>query len=843
MCKKGGNARTCGQSSTAGDRLCLQANIRPLVTVSRAMRYLTDFAQDLRYAFRSLRQSPSFTVVAVLSAALGIGACSTIFGIANFALFQSSRVREADRVFTLTGAHRDRAGQTVSWPVYEELGRAQSFSGVAAQFPFVAGAFSSTGGGADQAPGRHWGALVTENFFDVVQPPFVLGGGFAAGRHERSIVLSHALWRSRFGEDRGIVGRSVLWNGKPVTVAGVTTPAFRGTEALLYAEFWVPMALVGEIPSLAADKSRYAFGHQWLYCVGRLKDGVTPDRARAELTVIAQRLEKMHEAQTGRRLEMDRAGAVSPAVRQMLALFFALLAAVTALVLLVASANVANLLLARGAQREREIATRLAMGAGRGRLVRQLLTESLVLALLGGLAGCALAFWAAGSLGKFELPLPVPVDLTILLDARLLAFSTLLALVTGVLFGLAPAWRASGMDLSAGMKRRREGRFGLRNILVVAQVAISMVLLLCSGLFLRSLTSAQSIDIGMASRDVLLVAVDPAIHQYDAAKTRRFYVDLRERVQALPGVDSAAWTQYMPLSLGGSSSTMRVPGKPEDLSVDIFTVSPGYFATLGIPLRQGADFLGTAVDADAVLLNERAAVRAFGGTSVVGRTLDFHGKSMRVAGVVANAKSRTMGEEARAVIYQPLYEASRGGDAFLGVTLAVKTRGDAARMTAAVRQEIRALDPAMAVFGERTFRQHLERALILPRLAALMFGLCGAVALAISTIGLYGVVSFSVAQRTREIGIRMALGADRASVLGWVLRSGMTLAVVGIVVGVALGLAASQVTASLLYGVSTTDLSTFTVVPLFLALVVAVACWVPARRAAGLDPARTLRAE
>jgi predicted permease len=370
-----------------------------------------------------------------------------------------------------------------------------------------------------------------------------------------------------------------------------------------------------------------------------------------------------------------------------------------------------------------------------------------------------------------------------------------------------------------------------------------MVLLLCSALFLRSLSSAQSVETGMSAQEVLLLAVDPSLQQYDEAKSRRFFVDLLDRVRALSGVQAAAITQAVPLSLGGSSSIFQLPGSSKEISTDIFAITPGYFATLGISVRQGADFTGGAGDANAVVLNEQAAVAAFGEANVVGRMIQFDGQTRRIAAVVANAKSRTLGEEPRSILYRPLYENQMRDDSFLGYTLAVRTNGDAATHTAAVRRQIQALDPTLAIFDVRTWRAHREKALFLPRLAALMFGLCGAVALILSTIGLYGVVSFSVAQRTREIGIRMALGAERNHVLGWVLRAGLALAGAGIAIGLAAALGVSRVTASLLYGVSPTDVLTFTAVPVFLLAVVMVACWIPARRAAALDPASTLRAD
>jgi predicted permease len=815
-------------------------------------RRLTEFAQDLRFATRTIRKEPGSATVAILSAALGIGSCSLIFGIANTALFRRLPVSEPAQLVEISGKNlrRGKVGQSVSYPDYEDLRRGRSFEGVTAFAPFIP-AVISTGG----TPQRYWGSLVTADYFDVVRPSFAAGRGFDADSGAPAVVISHRLWRSRFGEDPGIVGRTIEVNRRKVVVSGVTTANFHGTEMIFSSDFWAPFTMADTLGDAEMNgKRRFERGGQWLNLAGRLRRGVDEASARAEVGAIAARLTRDFPATNrDRGFHLERAGQLNPGIRKMAIGFFAMLMAVALLVLVAACANVANLLLARAAARQREIATRLALGAGRTRLVRQLLTESGLLAVAGGAGGYLLAAFGARALSSASLPLSVPVELSYAFDYRVLLFCAVLSTVTGVIFGLAPALRATSPNLTSGLKNEpvqfgRSRRFGLRNALMAGQVAICMVLLICSGLFLRSFSKAARLDTGMANRNILLAGFDPGLNGHDAVEARRLLQASLTRAEAIPGVDAVTITSSVPLSAGGTQNAFTPEerigeGASGSMTADIYLVGPRFFETFGIPLLAGDDFRPGAPAADIAIVNQALAEKAFAGQNPVGRRILYQGRRVTVIGLAATAKSRTVGEDPRPCLYFPVAKDAGGGDAITGVTMALRTRGDPSGYVQQVHQAIRETDAGLAVFQVRTWDAHLSQALFLPRVSAFLFGFAGAMGLLIASIGLYGVMSFSAARRTKEIGIRMALGARRGQVVGTVLREGVALTAVGSVVGLAAALALSRVAASLLYGVSPRDGVTFVAVPLFLGSVAALACWIPARRAASVDPILALRQE
>jgi predicted permease len=820
-------------------------------------RWLSDLIRDVAYAGRTLRKQPGFAAAAVVSSALGIGACSLIFGIANFALFRTLPVTDPSRLMGVSGRSlsRDRMGQSISYPDLEDLRQARSFHGMTAFFPAMPASISSNG-----EPQRYWGSLVTANYFDVVRPIFVMGRGFDAARDDRkgeapAVVLSYQLWRSRFGGDRNLIGRTIELNNRKATVLGVTGPDFRGTETMMTSDFWLPLSMLDSLadPVLGANRLTDR-GGQWFMVAGRLRDGVSEREASAEIEVIGQRLRSAYAATNrDRGFHIERAGQLNPGIRKMVVVLFLMLLGVAALLLCTACANVANLLLARAAARQKEIATRLAIGAGRGRLVRQLLTESVMLALLGGIGGYALAQLAASGIGKSRLPIGIPLDLSISLDYRVLFFCVALSAFTGVVFGLLPALRATRPDLMGALKDdgSRFGRsrsFGLRNVLVVAQVGICMVLLVCSGLFLHSLYSAHNIETGLAHRNLLLVPFDPSLNRYPPGETPRIVETIVDRTGAIPGVESVSLTNSVPLSLEGTRNSFVPEDKLSDkqknaMSADIYSVAPRFFETFGIRMIEGEDFRPGLPAEDIVVVNQALADKAFPKQNPVGRRILYFGRMVRIAGLVATAKSRSIGEDPHPCLYFPIARDFRGNDSLTGITLALRTRGDPAGYAPLVRRVIRDIDPTLAIFDVRTLDTHLSRALFLPRAAAFLFGFAGFMGLLISTVGIYGVISFAVARQTREIGIRMALGARRGQVLGMVLKQGLALTVVGSTIGLGLALVLSRVAASLLYGVSPTDTVTFIGVPAFLMLIALVACLAPARRAASLDPTRSLRCE
>jgi predicted permease len=476
-----------------------------------------------------------------------------------------------------------------------------------------------------------------------------------------------------------------------------------------------------------------------------------------------------------------------------------------------------------------------------------------MLALLGGIGGYALAQLAASGIGKSRLPIGIPLDLSISLDYRVLFFCVALSAFTGVVFGLLPALRATRPDLMGALKDdgSRFGRsrsFGLRNVLVVAQVGICMVLLVCSGLFLHSLYSAHNIETGLAHRNLLLVPFDPSLNRYPPGETPRIVETIVDRTGAIPGVESVSLTNSVPLSLEGTRNSFVPEDKLSDkqknaMSADIYSVAPRFFETFGIRMIEGEDFRPGLPAEDIVVVNQALADKAFPKQNPVGRRILYFGRMVRIAGLVATAKSRSIGEDPHPCLYFPIARDFRGNDSLTGITLALRTRGDPAGYAPLVRRVIRDIDPTLAIFDVRTLDTHLSRALFLPRAAAFLFGFAGFMGLLISTVGIYGVISFAVARQTREIGIRMALGARRGQVLGMVLKQGLALTVVGSTIGLGLALVLSRVAASLLYGVSPTDTVTFIGVPAFLMLIALVACLAPARRAASLDPTRSLRCE
>jgi predicted permease len=533
--------------------------------------------------------------------------------------------------------------------------------------------------------------------------------------------------------------------------------------------------------------------------------------------VINARLDaEFHKNQPQSKILLEQSGKLwGDAMRPAVGLAAGLMM-VVALVLLIACANVANLLLARAASRQREIAVRLAVGAGRGRLVRQLLTESILLSLAGAAAGFLLSFWATSAVSRLDLPIPIPIELHLAPDFRVLAFTMALSLASAVLFGLSPALRATRPDLISAVKNGEMQisgfrRFGLRNALVVTQVTLSLVLLMCAGLFLRSLGRASSIDLGIEAGPVLSVAFDPNQHSASPEQRRQFLRDVKQRVAALPGIASVSYVSFLPLTVVGEQD-LFVAGSAPAIHANVERVDPGYFATIGIPLLAGRDFTADSFKTTTVIVNRAFADRLFPGQNPLGQQFGGDLHQHEIVGVVANSKQRTLGEGDRPAVYLPL------GDNLMslsGVALVAKAASPAA-MIEPVRRQIQSLDPNLAVFNALTMKDQTEKAMLLPRLTAALFTIFGISGLALAIVGLYGVMSFSVSRRTREIGIRMALGAERITILAMIAWQGLGLTAVGLLAGIAISLAASRFAETLLCGVSPRDLETFLAVPLLL---------------------------
>jgi predicted permease len=805
--------------------------------------------QNLTYSLRRLSRSPGLVAAVILSIGLGIAANSTIFSMVSRFVLRPAPVGDPGTLMALhTTYEGDRCCNSFPWPVYTDVrDQAQSFSGVAAYYELLP---ASIGGKGE--PERVWGQSATSNFFDVSQVRMYLGRGFLASEERLPvIVLSHRLWQRRFASDPAILGKAIPLSGHMFTVVGVAPPGFRGLDLILDPEFWVPL---GNVEQLAPNvPSRSARDFNWLAVVGRLKPGATQSQAAAELATLAQRFAKTYPGtDKGRGFFMDQAGSLPPRDKSTVLLFIAALSVVVLLVLGIACANVANLLLSQSASRQREMAVRIALGATRRQLLGQMLMESSLLALAGGLVGTLLTLWATSALSAFRIPAPVPLDTTVSLDWRVLLYTFILSVGTGLLFGFGPAWIASRPVLASALKgedafARPGRRLNLRNVLVVAQIVMSLVLLCATGLFLRSLERAVGIDIGFRSHDLLMLSVDPRVHGYTPERTTQFLEQLRERVAAIPGVLSVAATDSAPLSGGNRSDGFHTEtSKPNDPypSVELYMATPGYFETMGIPRLAGRDFNHEAANTTRVgIINRAFAEHFFGRENPIGHRVTGGGVTYEIIGVAENIKSRTVGEDTRYVLFRSLAQSTGSDPSFLGYQLVVHFQGNAGGIASAVRSQIHDLDPAMAVYNAETMQQHLRQALFLPRLAGTLFGIFGFVGLALAAIGLYGVISYSVSRRTREIGIRIALGAQLSAVRQLILRQGMILTIIAMAIGLPAAFVLAGVLSSFLYGIRPHDTMTFTIVPLFLATVAFVACWVPALRATRVDPQSALRYE
>jgi predicted permease len=813
---------------------------------------MAQLRQDLSYTFRRLSKTPGLVVAVVFSIGLGLAANSTIFSMVSRFVLTPPPVGDPNTLLSLKTTDKNECCSNFPWPVYTDLrDQAKSFSGLAAYDELLP---ASIGGNGE--PARLWGQAATANYFDVAQLRMALGRGFLPSEERQQvIVIGYRLWQHRFASDPAIIGKAIPLSGHPYTVVGVAPPGFHGLDSILDPQYWVPLGNIETLaPSAAGNTVTIWQGREnhWLAVIGRLNAGTTQTQAANELKTLAQNFAKAYPAtDKGLGFYTDRAGSLPPREKSMTLLFLAALSIVVLLVLAIACANVVNLLLANAATRQREMAVRIALGAARKLLLRQMLLESVILALGGGLGGTALSLWATSALAVFHIPAPVPIDTNLSVDWRVLLYTFILSVGTGLFFGLIPALIASRPILTSALKgedalARPGRRITLRNILVVAQIAMSIILLSATGLFLRSLQHAATIDPGFRSRNVLMVSVDPRVHGYTPEHTAQFLIQSRDRLAAIPGVISAAATDSVPLSGGNRSDGMAAEGHPKQQApiVEMYMATPGYFETLGIPRIAGRDFANESPTGPKVaVINKALAEQLFPGENPIGQHVRDGDTLYEVIGIVGNIKSRFIGEDTRPVLFRSLAQTTGSDPSFLGYTLIVHSEGDTANLLSAVRQQIHTLDPAMAVYNAETIEEHISSALFLPRLAGTLFGVFGFIGLVLATIGLYGVMSYAVSRRTREIGIRIALGAQLAAIQRLILRQGIILTVIALAVGLPAALAIAKLFNSFLYGVRPHDVLTFTLVPIFLATVALVACWIPARRAAKVDPQTTLRYE
>ena len=813
--------------------------------------------QDLRFGARLLARHKAMTVVVVVSLALGIGANTTIFTLINAVLLNPLPVRDPGTlVRVVTTELRNGVVQplgAISRPnAVDVAAKNDVFDGVA--ISGFAGV-TLTGGGE---PEPVFAQLVSGNYFEVLGPALAAGRTFRADEDSTPgaspvVVLGYGLWQRRVGGDAAAVGRALTLNGRPFTVIGVTREGFRGTATFGGPELWVPMSMYREVLSGQAVEFYDSRRGLFYEAVGRLKPGVSVQQAQASMQALGKGLEEAFPADfRGRSLAVRSLadGTFPPAFQQQLVLAGSVLMAVVGLVLLIACANVANLLLARAAARRQEIAVRLSIGANRTRLIRQLLTESVLLAGLGGVGGIVVAYWARAAIWAYR-PAFVPasaIDLNF--DARVIAFTVGVSLFTGLVFGLAPALQGSRADLVTELKDRTSAPsgsrwFGVRNVLVMAQVTLSFIALAGAGMFLRSLLNAQAIDTGFDGRRQAVLFINPGTQGFDEARTRELYCRILDRLQGTPGVESATLATGVPLFGGGLGRTVFRDGQDakdprNGRMTQVNQVAGGYFDTLQIPIVRGRGI--TAADrqngAPVVVINEAMAKQIWPEEDPVGRTLRLFGieTDWQIVGVARTIKYNFVGEDPTSMLYLPLEQNFAAQAA-----VQVRTAGDPASVLGTVRRELQLMEPGLALTNVSTYTDVLHQSLWAPRMAAWLLGIFAGLALLLAAVGLYGVLAYSVTQRTRELGIRMALGAREGDVRGMVVRQGLLLALAGLVPGVLVSWALSRTITRLLYGVAPGDAVTFTVVPVMLALVAAAASLLPAWRASRVDPAVALR--
>ncbi len=822
---------------------------------------------NLRYALRTLRKSPGFTVVAVLSLAFGIGVNTTMFSIINAVLLRPLPVDqpgEIVEVYTSTGSE-DFPQSVFSYPDYVDLRENNDvFAGVAAHAMAVA----SLRQGNDE-PATVMAEVVSADFFDVMGVAPLLGRTFAAdegiteGTHP-VVVLGHGFWSSNFGADPDVVGRQVSINTVPYTVIGVAPASFTGMLPAVSPHIWIPLMMSDSVSLMGindvqespiGDTRIERRGARFLFVKGRLASGMTVEQAQANATTLMARLEQEYP-QTNE----DRGAVVMPAssvrifpmIDNVLTPVAGLLQGIVALVLVIACANVANMLLARSSARRREIAVRLALGAGRGALIRGLLAESLLLAGVGGGLGLLMSVWATRALSQLPVMGRMSVDFEMGVDLSVLLFAVGVSLLTGITFGLVPALRASRPDLVPALKdgqaadgANRRG-FGLRDVLVVSQVAVSLLLLVGAGLLLRSLQGAQDIDLGFDADRTAMIEMQLDMLGYEDEQADAFQRSYLDRVRGLPQVETAALTQKLPLTADITMTGIFIPGvhdDPEDEAymADEAAVGPGYLETLSIPLIQGRDFstADTPETPGVAIVNETMAREYWPDESALGKQFRtaFDGDDYEVVGISGDHKVRTLGEEPR-----PLVQFARTQRRSTYAIVVARGAGDSSALAATLREELEAMAPDLSS-GPSTVRESVEVTLLPVTLGAQMLAGLGLLATVLAALGLYGVIAYSVSRRIREIGIRIALGADRLGVIKLVVRRGMVLAAVGVGIGSLAAAALSGVLASVLYGVSALDPVSFAGAGAFLLFVAFLANWVPARRAARVDPLVALRSD
>lgn len=829
--------------------------------------------QDLRYAFRQLRQSPGFAFVAVMTLALGISANTAIFSLLDGVLLRAlPGVRSPGALVLFSdggfeGSFRANIPDPgplplYSYPLYERLrDHAQLFDGIAAQQSNTGGAnVQAAGSEADGTANEASGRCVTANYFDVLGVSAFRGRTFGANDQTAPganpvLVMSYGYWQRRFGGNPAVIGSRLIVNGSPFTVIGITPPNFIGTEVGSATDFWVPVTMQAQLMRRESFLSRDAW---WLLVIGRIKPGVSLEQAQASFNVVLQQylseVPLRPDEVAGRkrvRIELlPGVKGVSP-LRQKFGLPLVVLMAGVGLLLLIACINISHLLLARSIRRQREISLRLALGASRIRVLRQLATEGLLFSLLGGMAGLVLGRWCSYGLLHLASPGPVPLAVDVSADARVLLFTSLLTIATGILFSLAPMWRVLGIELNASlqaMSRSVSGsvmRRSFGRLLLVSQVALSLLLLVGAGLLVQTLRNLKNIDKGFREEHVLLVNVWFRLAGLNPLQTMTVYQELLDRISALPGVRSASLALQTPLSGNTDTTDISIPGHPApwgtDMEVEVMVVTPRYFETMGMSLAQGR---GLTRDDQAntprvAVINEAMARKFFYSNALDRRfCCGAQNAELTVVGIVKNAKLLNLRDQVRPVMYLPLAQSPT-----LLKSIQIRTAGDPVLLASQIRQIARNVNPNLPVMQVNTLRDQVDRSLVEERLVAILSSAFGTLALLLVCIGLYGVLSQGVAQRTSEIGVRMALGAQRRQVQWLVLREAFLLVLFGIAIGLPIALVAARGLTRMLFGLSPANPLILSIACTTILIVAALAAYMPAWRASRVDPIVALRYE
>ena len=808
--------------------------------------------QDLRYALRMLAKSPSFTCIAVLTLALGIAANSTVLSWMSGTLLNPipGAERTSELVTVMRGERSDHPTPPFSLPDLRDLReRTRTFSGLAGYHDDY---MSLTG---VAKPERIYGALTTTNYFDVLGVNPILGRAFLAEEERNGAaiaVISYAVWRNHFALDPHILGKTIQLNRHPYTVIGVAPPDFHGCKTGLFTGIWIPLTMDRDVWGSNRPEDRGTF---WLNVLGRLRPGITDSQAQAELNLlmrqIVERFPEDHRDSPSQ-ISLDPLWRSPFGINGYLYKIFPMLLGLAAVLLLLACANVANLLLVRSVARRREIAIRLAMGASRVQLIRQFLIESVILGLVGGMVAIVLTVWTSRSLVAFFPPTTLPLTHDAHIDQRVLFATTAVSILAALVFGTLPALRSSGVAVQTVLKEEAGSvsvgihKTRLAGVLVVAQISLSLLLLVCAGLFTRSLQKAQQSDPGFDSRHVLLASYELTPAGYTRSTSVAFNRQLLAKLSALPGVESVTLADFSPLSFSIHTDYLQLEGylpQPhESMEISRGIVGPDYFRTLKTAILSGREFTeADTLDSQLVAIVNQAFVdRYWPGEDPIGRQVVDDGQKFIIVGVAGNAKYRMLTYAAEPVIYLPAYQAYRFTQ---DTTIHLRAFGEPGVMASSVEQAIHQLNPELPIFNVNPLSSTMRLGTIFGRVAATFAGSFGLLALLLASVGIYGVVAYTTRQRTREIGIRMALGAEKPQIYRLVLRQGFILTFAGLAFGTALALVFTRLLKSQLFGVSQTDTLTFASVGLLLAGVALMACHIPAHRATRVEPTVALRAE